>query len=139
MRAITANVQSSSGQSVTVKKAETTAVIEQSGQYYHRILETISGSTEYVYYFFSNTEITFTGADFTILSGNEYVTVQNGNTLLIGSQYSLGANDVRFTFTATDGGTVYTGRIFAYLSQFGLGESLVNYQTTTASIEAPLL
>lgn len=131
---VTAPVTESQGMEVTVKKLENSAVLDKSGNYYHRMLE----GGEYVYYFFSNTEITFPGSQFTILTGNGYVSVKNGNTLVIGSEYTTGEKIVEFTFTASAGGTVYKARIYPYISQFELGESLTDYLNTVGNIENTL-
>ena len=105
-----------------------------SGNYYHRMTE----GDKTVFYFFSNTEITFPSAEFTILSGSQYVSVVNKNTLVLGDQYTTPNSPVEFTFTASAGGTVYTGRIYPYISQFDLGPNLTSYLNTVNNIEDTL-
>lgn len=131
---VSASIVNAEGMEVTVKKLEDEAVLDKSGNYYHRAIE----GGQYVYYFFSNTEITFPGSNFTILSGDAYVTVNNGNTLVLGDQYTTSEKNVEFTFTAQDGGPVYLARIYPYISQYELGESLTDYQNTVNNINGTL-
>lgn len=131
---VTANVITAEGLQVQVKKTETNAEITDSGQYYHRVVE---GDNE-VFYFYSNTEITFNGANFEILTGSQYVTVVNNSTLVLGSLYTDASRDVVFTFRASAGGKIYTGKIYPYISQFNLGSSLVSYQNIIDNIESTL-
>ncbi|MDD4000121.1 MAG: InlB B-repeat-containing protein [Bacilli bacterium] len=131
---INASISASPSTEVIVKKTENEAVLEASGNYYHKALD----GGNYIFYFFSNTEISFSESNFTILSGNDYVTVKNQNTLVIGSSYTTGSQDIEFTFTASEEGPVYTARIYPYISQYELGESLTDYNNTTNSIEDAL-
>ena len=131
---VSANPVTAVGMEVEVKKVEDEAVIDLSGNYYHRMTE----GNKTVFYFFSNTEITFPNAEFTILSGSQYVSVVNKNTLVLGDQYTTPNSPVEFTFTASAGGTVYTGRIYPYISQFDLGPNLTSYLNTVNNIEDTL-
>ncbi len=131
---VSASISNAIGLEVTVKKMENEAVLESSGKYYHKVSE----NNETVYYFFSNTEITFPSSSFTILSGSEYVTVKNQRTLVFGNSYTTENQAIEFTFTASEGGTEYLGRIYPYISQYELGENLTHYNNTTEDIENTL-
>lgn len=133
---ITANVITAEVVQIHVKKSETVTEITGSGQYYHHVNE--NGNE--VFYFYSNTELTFNGANFEILSGNEYVTVYpaNPSTLILGSSYTTEAREVSFTFRANAGGTIYTGKIYPYISQFNLGSSLVTYKNIIDTLSTSL-
>lgn len=131
---VSASISNAVSLEVTVTKKEDQAILESSGNYYHKMTE----ETGTVFYFFSNTEITFPDAQFTILSGSEYVTVKNNNTLVFGSAYTTEDQNIEFTFTAASGGTEYLGRIYPYISQYELGENLAQYKNITDNIENTL-
>lgn len=131
---VTANLSQATVVDVDVKQSEVEAELTSSGQYYHQVTE----NGQPVFYFFSNTEITFKDANFQILSGSEYLAVKNADTLVIGSQYTTSDKEVSFTFKAAANGPTYKGRVYPYISQFNLGSNLVNYQNTMDNIESSL-